>query len=128
MYTCTFLLQYLQDKTGLVDALLPSPPLQKSGASTTMTRAQAKRLKLISSDVSINTLGYSLVWVWLCHPKLIHFSLQELSSSSSESSSAVTRRKNPHPRKLNTTTTEITSDSDLEVVHVSLISGDMVVV
>ena len=59
------MLQYLQDKTGLVDALLSLPQEQKSGsyASAIMTRVQAKRLKLISSDVSINTLGYRLVWV-----------------------------------------------------------------
>ena len=131
LYTSTFLLQYLQDKTGLVDALLPSPPQPKSGlsASATVTRAQAKRLNMILSDVSITTLGYIFMWVWLLHPKLIHFSLQEMASSSSES--LVTRSKNPHQRKLDMTTsnltTEISSDLELEVVQVSLISGDTVV-
>ena len=104
LYTSTFLLQYLQDKTGLVDTLSPLPPMLKSGSSVCLT-----------------TLGYIFVWVWLLHLKWIHFSLQELASSSSESS--VTRRKNPHPRKLDMTTstltTEISSDSELQVVQAS---------
>ena len=43
----------------------------------------------------------------------------------------VTRRNNPHPQKLDTMsstlTTEITSNSDMEVVDVSLILGDTLV-
>ena len=46
-------------------------------------------------------------------------------------SSLVTRRNNLHPHKLDTMsstlTTELTSDSDLEVVDVNLISGDTLV-
>ena len=47
-------------------------------------------------------------------------------------SSLVTRRNNLHPWKLDimnsTLTTELSSDSDLEVVDVSLILGDTLVV
>ena len=54
-----FLLQYLAETTGLIDALSPSPPQAKqcTKPTATMTWAQAKRVQELSCDVSIKARG-----------------------------------------------------------------------
>ena len=49
-----FLLQYLAETTGLIDARSPSPPQAKqcTTATATITQAQAKRVQELSRDVS----------------------------------------------------------------------------
>ena len=54
-----FLLQYLAETTGLIDALSPSllQVKQCTTATATMTWAQAKRVQELSRDVSIKARG-----------------------------------------------------------------------